>query len=236
MKKIDGLDERLLASVDRDFRDVPREDQIQHRFSPGFKSKLLERAARRGADAVCGVLRRAVAAVVVVALAFGGVSNVLAGEREVMRLVLSEGGAYYGVAFDRDVAQEAPKKMEIYWLPDRMPEGYRLRLRAPSRVSLVCSWDTPQGQQIDYIQRIIPQSYQDASGGVSAEGTRVSAEAIGAYTVHVIESEEQYTAYWTDRQYLFQVRLFDFEGEPGRTVERFIESLCPAEEVEPYRN
>ena len=222
--------------MEKEFRDVPREDQIQHRFSAGFEGRLLERATRRGVDIVCGVLRRAVAAVLLVALAFGGVSNVSAGEREVMRLVLSKGGAYYGVAFDRDVALAAPQEMEIYWMPDRVPEGYQLRMRAGSHVSLVCSWDTPKGQKVDYIQRLIPESYQSSCGGVSAEGTTVSAEAIGAYTVHVIESEEQYFAFWTDRQYLFQVRLLDFEGDPSLALERFIESLYPVEEVVPFRN
>lgn len=226
----------LLDSLSR-YACVPAEEELDYSFSEQFQAKI-RKYWRKSESAVWRTwhtpVKRAIVIAVIIALMLTALACAVPVIKRAMikfELVEDWQGAY-GVIFDPEMAAQAPREMEEFYIPTYKPRGYELIIDDMQVTGVDYVWTNDNDEVIWYTQRRIPENpTAGTSFKINAEGTHRSTLFIDGYLVEIIACEErdQYDALWTDERYFYSLGISIIDGNPEKILREMIKSLVLVE-------
>lgn len=230
------LAEALLEITLAQLREVPEEAENQHEFSQRFQDNIARICEKKESAAFCfwsTPVKRLVFIAVVVGVMFATIACAMPAVRKaIIRFFIVENETNYGIAFDRDGAENAPDIVENVYIPNFQPEGYTLVLAQSSAVGTDLRWVNAKDEYIFYQQSVIQEDTEKGEWiGINAEGTSRITKDIGGYLVEIItgQSDRQYVAVWTDEQYVYTVDISVLSSDQEEILRAIMKSLKEVE-------
>ena len=232
------LGEALLAVTLEQFKNVTPEAEIQHTFSPVFQEQI-QNISRKSESVIWRIwqapVKRAILVTILIMIMLVTVACATPAIRNaIIDFFFVEDKTAYGIAFDSNMAANAPGMIENVYLPDLELEGYTLVLEEWDESKVECIWKKEQGEYIHYRQSPIrPNSTADTWIGINAEDTKRTTKNINSYFVEIIsnEAKHQYVAVWTDNQYIYRLDISAFSSNQELILQAIMDSLVEVETI-----
>lgn len=227
------LKEALWLSALEDYSDIPREEEIEHSFSPQFHNwaRELSRKSEKSTWRYWQISKhRIVLIAVIIAILICLVACAPTIKKLFVRYFLVNRGDSYGIMFDMSQATSAPSRVEKNWIPNWSPDGYRLVCNEVSELGTTYIWKKPNGGYISYDQSVIPQTATNSIWiGIDADGAQCTSEVINTYQVEIIHMGNEFVAVWTDNDYLYKVCAAESNIDSVHLVQQVMDSLATVE-------
>ena len=221
------LKEALWLSALEDYSDIPREEEIEHSFSPQFHNwaRELSRKSEKSTWRYWQISKhRIVLIAVIIAILICLVACASTIKKIFVQYFLVDRGNSYGVTFDTSQAASVPSSIDQNRIPRWSPNGYNLVHNEVSQWRTTYVWKNPNGEYISYYQSVIPSTAtSDTWIGIDAEGTQRTTEMINSYQVELIYGPNKTVAVWTDNNYMYMICASESDIDPIQLVQQIMD-------------
>lgn len=203
------FEQGLCQAMERQFAEIPQnEEELDFPISAEFQARcrtLLQNVDKPSGRRRYSRLKRALlAAALVAALATSALAIPSVRSSIASLFVNREDPQQYTLLFEQEQIPDAPDRIETFFLPAYLPEGFTESYRSLSSAMVSASWANEDGACISFSQHPIPFPANVHSWlGIDAEHTRWEQISLGSVSVIRFSNPYVQTLAWVESGYFF---------------------------------
>lgn len=231
------LKEAFLDAVSTQHQTVPPENEIEHTFSLEFQS-VIRKMSQKSESALWrgwqSPVKRAIAVAGLILIMLTVIACASPAVREaILSIFQIDDDKGYGITFNSEKAENAPDKIEDYWIPDYSSNDFTLAYQGTNQTAVTYIWQGQNQNRICYSQHPLPKNAtEDTWMGINSEGATRTTESINGYLVEMLAWDEHFVAIWTDNQYIYMVEIRGDDIDTKEIVTSIMSSLVCVDSVD----